>query len=127
MFLSSSQEDRFEKTGSVEVPVGRPPLFTEEMIQRLKDAVEHGTAERETLTKSEFIHLANEMAHELYKLKGKGIMFTRLDHKTINKIVKDHDFVFSESRTRPGARARFGGLSETCLCLGGSCQCSGHH
>ena len=108
--MRSSQEARFKKTGSVEVSHGRPPLFDAEAIQRLKDAVEHGTAERETLTKREFVHLANEMAHELYKLRNKGILFTKIDHKTINTIVRDHDFVFSEGKVRPGARAR----SEAC-------------
>ena len=79
-------QERFNKTGKVEAPRGRPARVTAEQMYAIKEQVEEGVGDTETLSKRAFVQLANDAALLNARLEGRGINFTELAVNTVKKL-----------------------------------------
>ena len=103
-------QERFNKTGKLEAPRGRPARVTAEQMYAIKEQVEEGVGDTETLSKRAFVQLANDAALLNARLEGRGINFTELAVNTVKRLIKEYQIIFVNGKVRPGSRAE----SEAC-------------
>ena len=103
-------KERYQTKGVYETPNGRPPKVTAAQMADIKEKIEGGVGDTETLSRRDFIQLANDAALLNARLQGRGINFTELAAVTIRKLIKDHDIIFVNGKVRPTSRAE----SEAC-------------
>jgi hypothetical protein len=100
----------FDKTGQLDAAMGAPRKVTHEQMLVIKAQVEQGVGDTKTLSRHDFIKLANDAAKLNAELEGRGINFVELCASTIGRLLKDYNIEFCKGKVRPQSRA----LSEAC-------------